>query len=122
MTRCIDRWPSWPGLFAISLLLCSSAHAQDAGIEPGADAGPVDPNALTPPVLRAFVEAGYPEAAKALRLEAEVLLLLTIGDDGFVQEVAQIGEPAGLGFDELASAAARRFVFDPATRGGGVNE
>jgi TonB family protein len=116
MTRCIDRWPVWPGLFAIFLLVSASAHAQDAGIT--ADAGPVDPNALTPPVLRAFVDAGYPETAKALRLEAQVLLLLTIGDDGFVQEVAQIGEPAGLGFDELAVAAARRFVFDPATRGG----
>ncbi|HEY6878694.1 MAG TPA: TonB-dependent receptor [Polyangiales bacterium] len=122
MTRCIDGACRWLGLFAV-LMAVSYARAQapdDAGTADAAnvDAAPVDPNALTPPVLRAFIDAGYPEAARALKLEAEVLLLLTIGEDGFVEEVAEIGEPAGLGFDELAIAAARRFVFDPATRGG----
>jgi TonB family protein len=121
MTRCIDRWLRWLGLYAV--LISSFAHAQDTPpappLPPVGDASvPVDPNALTPPVLKAFVDAGYPEAARALKLEAQVLLLLTIGEDGFVEEVAEIGEPAGNGFDELAMAAARRFVFEPATKGG----
>ncbi len=115
MTRCIVRSLRWLGLYAV--LMCSLAQAQEPAQEP-ASAAPVDPNALTPPVLKAFVDAGYPEAALALQLEAQVLLLLTIGEDGFVEEVAELGEPAGHGFDELAQAAARRFVFEPATKGG----
>jgi TonB family protein len=109
MTRCIDRSLRWLGLFAV--LISSLARAQEAP-------APVDPNALTPPVLKAFVDAGYPEQARELKLEAQVLLLLTIGEDGFVEEVAQLGEPVGNGFDEYAIAAARRFVFEPASKGG----
>jgi TonB family protein len=137
MTRRIARSLRWLGLYAV--LISSLAHAQDAAVPsvgaavpstdaavpsadaavPSADAAvPVDPNALSPPVLKTFVDAGYPEAARSLQLEAQVLLLLTIREDGSVEEVAEIGEPAGNGFDELAIAAARRFVFEPATKGG----
>ncbi|HEX5656138.1 MAG TPA: TonB-dependent receptor, partial [Polyangiales bacterium] len=108
MTRCIDRSLRWLGLYAV--LITSFAHAQEAPAP--------DPNALTAPVLKAFVDAGYPEQARELKLEAQVLLLLTIGEDGFVEEVSQLGEPVGNGFDEYAVAAARRFVFEPATKGG----
>lgn len=97
-------------LVALSLALSSSrVHAQDAGAP--------EPNQLTPPKLLAFVDAGYPDAARAEQREGAVLLALTIGDDGFVED-AVVLEPAGYGFDELAQTAARRFVFEPATRAG----
>ncbi|MDB4973981.1 MAG: TonB family protein / TonB-dependent receptor [Myxococcaceae bacterium] len=79
---------------------------------------PVDPNLVVPPKLLAFVDGGYPEQARALQRDATVLLSITIGADGFVEEVKLAGEPAGDGFDELAVSAARRFVFEPASKGG----
>ncbi len=79
---------------------------------------PPDPNALVEPKLLAFVDAGYPEEAQAQKLEADVLLVLTVGSDGFVEDVTFGGPAAGHGFDELAQSAARRFVFEPATKGG----
>jgi TonB family protein len=79
---------------------------------------PVDPNAVTPPKLLAFVDAGYPDQARAQQLEAAVLLRLTVGEDGFVEDVELAGPAAGNGFDELAMSAARRFVFEPAAKGG----
>ncbi|MFT3925467.1 MAG: TonB-dependent receptor [Myxococcales bacterium] len=88
-----------------------------APIERTPESDEVDPNALVEPKLLAFVEAGYPEQARAQRLEAKVLLVITIGSDGFVEDVQLAGEPIGYGFDELAVSAARRFVFEPAKRG-----
>src|SRR5262245_30385977 len=64
----------------------SSPGSQNPGSKPSpaeAPAAPVDPNAITPPKLMAFVDAGYPEEARAAKLEAQVLLLLTVGADGF---------------------------------------
>jgi TonB family protein len=113
---------------ALALALPERASAQasaDAGVGGAAATGasstsgvPVDPDALTPPKLLAFVEAGYPEQAREQKRDAEVLLKITIGEDGFVEDVALAGEPVGSGFDVLATSAARRFVFEPAARGG----
>lgn len=72
---------------------------------------------LTPPRLAQFVEAEYPEAARAAGLEARVLVELVVGTDGRVQD-AKVVEPAGQGFDEAALAAVRQFVFEPATKDG----
>jgi vitamin B12 transporter len=72
--------------------------------------------ALTPPTLLERADAQYPEAALAQRLEATVLLKLTIDTSGAVRE-ATVLEPAGNGFDEAARAAALRFRFAPARRG-----
>jgi TonB family protein len=99
------------------------ARAQPAPAKPSPQPPPatpaaVDPNAVTPPKLLAFVDAGYPEQARASQRDAAVLLVITISEDGFVEEVTLAGEPVGDGFDELAQAAARRFVFEPAARGG----
>jgi len=77
-----------------------------------------DPNAVVEPKLMAFVDAGYPDAARDLRLEAKILLVITIGSDGFVEDVQLAGPAVGYGFDELAVSAARRFVFEPASKGG----
>lgn len=124
MIRRLDR--ARTALLAIAVLLVvpsgrtrAQAPSPDAGRPLGGEAtSAVDPSAVTPPKLMAFVDAGYPDAARASQREAAVLLQITIGDDGFVEEVAQVGPPAGDGFDELALAAARRFVFEPATKGG----
>jgi TonB family protein len=89
-----------------------------AGGSGTAEPAPVDPNAVTPPKLRGFVDAGYPEQARALALDATVLMVITIAEDGFVEDAQLAGAPVGNGFDELALAAARRFVFEPASKGG----
>lgn len=110
--------PTW--LLALLVLLLATAQAQpsaaqDAGTADAAVAA--DPNALTPPKLLRFVDAGFPDAARSLGIrEASVVLLVTIGTDGQVEE-AEVSEPAGYGFDELALAAVRDFVFEPAKRG-----
>src|SRR5690349_9097044 len=86
---------------------------------PPATVEPVDPNAVTPPKLLAFVDAGFPDEAKAQQInEASVTLLITIAADGSVEAVAPSGAATGYGFDELALSAAKRFVFEPAKRGG----
>lgn len=94
----------WTALFS---LVCQLAHGQ------------VDPGAVVPPKLLAFVEAPFPDAAREAGVNAaEVLLIVTIGSDGFVEDVSLAGEPVGYGFDEAALSAARRFVFEPAQKDG----
>lgn len=120
MLRLRSPWLLLTGLTA--LLSTGPLHAQESPPAPepapSQKEPPRDPNAVIPPKLLAFVDAGYPEQAKAEKLEAEVLLLLTIGSDGFVEEVSLVGPAVGYGFDELAQSAARRFVFEPAEKGG----
>jgi len=120
-------------LFTMASLLAEHALDTPAHAQPGdptADAGgpattpaaaeAIDPNLVVPPHLQAFVDAGYPDQAMVdgALAGAAVMLLITIGEDGFVEEVSAAGEAAGHGFDEAAGAAARRFVFEPAQKGG----
>jgi TonB family protein len=72
---------------------------------------------LTPPELLQDAEADYPEEARAARLEATVVLKLTIDAQGVVSD-AEVIEPAGHGFDEAARQASLRFRFAPAKRDG----
>ena len=67
-----------------------------------------------------FVEAPYPPEAVNAGLEADVVLLLSIGAEGQVTDVA-IAEPSahpGLGFEAAAAAAALGFRFAPAEMDG----
>ncbi len=111
-------------LMCIALLFGTfvpAANAQDAGSEPvqaPQPAAPVDPNQITPPELQVFVDAGYPEEARAQQLEASVLMRIVVGTDGYVEGAELVNAPVGNGFDELALAAARRFLFVPAMKGG----
>ncbi len=90
------------------------AIEQDAGAPPE----PYDsPSEVVPPRLLHFESAPYPSQAQKQGLEASVVLQIEVGLDGKVKEV-QVRETAGNGFDEAAVAAAKRFVFEPATRGG----
>jgi TonB family protein len=72
---------------------------------------------LLPPSLKAHAEAIYPPDALRDRLEGTVGLELTIDEAGRVTD-ARVTSPAGHGFDEAALAAAREFVFTPATEAG----
>jgi TonB family protein len=72
---------------------------------------------LQPPELVERAEAGYPPEALAQRLEARVVLRVTIDREGRVTE-ADVVEPAGHGFDEAARAAVVRSRFRPGMQGG----
>lgn len=109
------------GLIIPGLLLPAIAAAQEGARrltpEEEAAATPAPPPQLVvtkPPELLRFIEAAYPEAAKAEQKAAAVQLILTIGADGKVSEAVLAGEPVGDGFDEAAIEAARQFEFNPA--------
>jgi TonB family protein len=85
------------------ILLTGAAHA-----------GP--PLPVSPPRLLTFVEADYPAEAAQAGLEGAVELEILIDGDGSVGDV-RVVTPAGHGFDEAASTAARAFRFEPARRG-----
>ena len=83
-------------------------------------ASPADPPPSPPapvltkaPELLQFVEAAYPDAARAEKREGAVVLLIDIGADGAVT-AAEVVSAAGFGFDEAALAAVRQFRFSPA--------
>jgi protein TonB len=62
------------------------------------------------------VEARYPEEARKLGLEGQVVLRLTIDAKGSVVLV-KVVRSAGHGFDEAAVEALKRFRFKPAMEG-----
>jgi TonB family protein len=68
------------------------------------------------PTQTKFVEAEYPADAKAKGIEAEVVLLLDLDEQGKVASVgiAEPAQPADLGFDEAAMIAAQAWEFSPA--------
>ncbi|XXF81261.1 TonB-dependent siderophore myxochelin receptor MxcH [Myxococcaceae bacterium GXIMD 01537] len=84
---------------------------------PPQEASPAPVPAVEMPRLVGFVEATYPVEAERERREAKVLLRLTLDAQGAVTAV-DVMEPAGHGFDEAASEAARAFRFEPAKRNG----
>ena len=73
---------------------------------------------VTPPQLRLFVEARWPEGEPMSRAEpVAVLFALTIGVDGKVSD-AEVKDSAGAPFDSAAKQAVLGFVFEPARRNG----
>ncbi len=96
----------------LTLLLLGAAQAQQPPpAAPAADEQP--PPLLEAPALVDFVQAPYPPEAEAARVEGTVLLLIEIDETGAVTGV-EVLQPAGSGFDEAATAAARQFRFSPA--------
>lgn len=81
--------------------------------DPPAEAAPELPPLVKDPALVGFVQAPYPEEAKAQGLEGVVGLEIEIDASGKVVRVDVI-RPAGHGFDEAATEAARAFSFTPA--------
>ncbi len=100
-------------LLTVFFWLAPTWAAEVAPISESADAA----NRVTPPVLVHFEAAPYPPEAEQAGLQATVVMRLDIAANGEVTAAAVV-EPAGHGFDEAASEAARRFVFTPAKRGG----
>src|SRR5687767_3624534 len=72
---------------------------------------------LIAPQLEKFVDAEYPAEARDAGIEGDVVLVIDVDVDGHVTN-ASVSQGAGHGFDEAAVAAAKQFVFAPATRGG----
>jgi TonB family protein len=88
----------------------------DAPSTPGLAAPPSAP-LLTPPSLATHPDAIYPPEARRAGLEGNVGLELAVDAAGHVTGVL-VTSPAGHGFDEAATEAARRFVFAPARENG----
>src|SRR5688572_3059140 len=94
---------------ALPLVLCAgAAFAQET--QPAADK-------LERPQLLEDAAPRYPEAAWKAQKEADVVVLLTVAEDGSVSEAEVVG-PAGEGFDEEALLAARKLRFSPARLNG----
>jgi protein TonB len=69
------------------------------------------------PVLVGEVKAPYPPAARKAGIEGQVILLLTIDENGKVARVRKVTGP-GHGLDEAAVLAAGQFTFKPARYNG----
>ncbi len=76
-----------------------------------------EPAPVVPPALTAQVAPDYPAEALAERLSGDVVVLVTVGEDGRPREVQHLrGGPAV--FVGPALDAAKALVFTPATRDG----
>ncbi len=101
---------------AILLLAPAVARAQDQGAGTR-QVGDERARVIVPPKIVKFVEAPYPEAAKAAGKQATVTLQIGITESGAVGAVVVL-ESAGPEFDLAAVEAAKQFVFSPATVNG----
>jgi TonB family protein len=71
----------------------------------------------TPPVLILKFEPEYSEQARQSKFQGTVLLRVVIDEKGFPREIG-VTRPLGLGLDEKAMEAVRRWRFKPATKDG----
>lgn len=108
----VDVLRGWLLLGIMVALLCASrsGYAQSA---------PVESPTIVPPHLKLDVGVQYPQEALRDHFIAQVSvdLILEIDATGVVRRASVI-EAQGHGFDEAASEAAQRLVFEPATRDG----
>ena len=96
---------------------CLACLVVSAALAPPARAddppAPTGPRLTRPPKLIKFVEAVYPEDARAAGQAAQVVLRLEIDATGKVT-AADVVTSAGPAFDAAAIAAALQFEFEPA--------
>lgn len=85
-------------------------------IEPGAQAPEVDPG-FKPPVLISKVEPAYSEEARKAKYQGTVLLSVVIDASGKVSEI-RVVRSLGLGLDEKAVEAVRKWRFKPGSKDG----
>lgn len=98
------------------LLVGSPAWAQSPDSDPPGSPPPAveePPPIERMPQLVEFVQAPYPEEARAAGTEAQVRLIISIDSSGAVTDVV-VPEPGEQGFDDAAAEAVRRFRFLPA--------
>lgn len=72
---------------------------------------------VAPPTLLRTVNPNFTELATAQKFDGDVKLYLWFNSDGTVSHVS-VAKPAGLGLDEAAVAAVKKYQFVPATRDG----
>ncbi len=72
---------------------------------------------VTAPALLLKVEPQYTEEARAMKLQGAVVLYAEIAPDGTAQNIA-VTRTLGLGLDEKAVEAVRRWRFKPGTKDG----
>ena len=79
----------------------------------------VQPGAgVVAPKVVSRVDPRYPPAAQRMKRAAQVDIKVLVDEKGRVLDAERIGAKAGFGFDEAALDAARRAVFQPATKEG----
>lgn len=106
--------PASTSWFCLSLALSLGlAVARPAVAQPVA----AQPAAVTPPQILEHVDPVYPPSKLEASIDTTVTLFVTVEKDGSVSDV-EVAESGGAEFDEAAMAAARRWRFTPATRGG----
>jgi TonB family protein len=86
--------------------------------QPAPVAGAAGDNGTTPPVLVKLSKPDYPELARKMRAEGEVVMRLSVDVSGKVTNVELIKGVGRGSLDEVAMSAARAARFRPATRGG----
>ena len=99
------------------MLFAAGAAAQNDPTGANVPRGDAPGGDVTPPTLKARVEAPYPAEALRARIEGSVGVEVDIDENGSVVGARVVG-PAGRGFDEAALAAVRQFKFEPARQGG----
>ena len=72
---------------------------------------------VTRPVLLWKVDPDYSEEARKAKFQGAVMLRVEIGTDGLPRNI-QVSQPLGLGLDEKAIDAVRRWRFRPGMRDG----
>jgi TonB family protein len=72
---------------------------------------------VRPPKVLKSVEPSFTEAARQLKFSGHVQIYLWVDEAGAVSHV-RIAKPAGVGLDEAAVAAVKRYSFQPATQNG----
>ena len=79
----------------------------------------VDDEGISPPIRVRLVIAYYPEAAKAARIEGNVVMLGVVQTDGTVGEIEVIQSlDTQYGLDREAVKALSQWEFEPATKDG----
>ena len=73
---------------------------------------------VSAPKLTSKLDPRYPPAAQRMARAAQVDIKVLVDERGRVLDAERIGAKAGFGFDEAALDAARRAVFQPATKEG----
>ncbi len=81
-------------------------------------APPLPADVTTPPVLVGISRPTYPSVARQLHLQGEVVMRLSVDENGRVTAVELVRGVGRGGLDEAALAAARSARFRPATRNG----
>jgi TonB family protein len=98
----------------------SPAPVQTAPRQPQVQVGDLvqpGPGVIAPKVV-SVPEPRYPPAAQRLNRAAQVDIKVLVDERGRVLDSELLGAKAGFGFDEAALDAARRAIFQPATKDG----